>query len=139
MAKHINAPICESCAEKLKQADPYMAKWFNECVKPAHIDSHVCWAFRDKDNQNDAFAEGKSKCLWPRSPHNKTDDTGKPCSKALDLFRLVDGKALFPKNWYQDIASCSKNAGWMIKWGGDFASLSDYDHFEMAVNTTKKG
>jgi len=132
--KHTNdGATCPSCEEKLKDAHPEIAEWFRTKVKARHQDCHVSWSFRDKANQNQCVAEGKSKLAFPMSAHNKSDDQGNPCALALDLFELCsNGMARWAWAYFRAIAEEAKADGISIKWGGDWKSLGDADHFQWA-------
>jgi len=130
MSKHARDAVCPSCEEKLKQACGYMVNWFHNTKK--HFPSiHISCSFRNQQDQEQAYAEGKTHAQWPKSPHNRTNDDGVPCSYALDLFELSEGNvALFPPKLYCDLWDyCVKN-GLEIIWGGKFRSLGDADHFQ---------
>jgi hypothetical protein len=101
-------------------------------VKPRFPGAHISWAFRNQENQQKEFNEGRSLLPWPISKHNKTNKEGQPESRALDLFRLSsDGKAEFPKEWYLEIANECEERGDTIRCGSTFKTLKDYCHFEM--------
>ncbi len=129
MRVHTDGPVCAGCEKKLMQADPRIAKWFRERVKPLKPDCHISWSFRGKEDQEEAVREGKSEKPWPSSAHNAIQN-GKPCSRALDLFQSVDGKALFPMRYFREICDDADAAGVPIRWGGRFRSLGDACHFE---------
>lgn len=131
--KHENGvEICSRCETKLQEAHPHL-KVFFQWVKINHPDAHVSWTFRDQANQDECFRMGKSKLQWPKSPHNAMDLFGKPCSEAIDLFVLSnDGKAEWPTGWFKTVSQQMKDAGMPFKWGGDFKTLGDADHFQMA-------
>jgi hypothetical protein len=86
---HTNDLICLLCAEKLATADPRIAEWFLE-IKKEFPHAHVSWAYRNKEDQDRFFAEGKTRAKFPRSKHNVERD-GKPYAQALDLFELRNG------------------------------------------------
>lgn len=132
--KHVNgAPTCPSCEEKLKEAHPDIAKWFREDVKLKHGDAHISWSFRDKDNQEAAFLDGKSKLHFPLSAHNKSDDQGNACSLALDLFELdYNGQACWSWAYFRTIADEAAASNAPIFWGGHWQKLGDSDHFELS-------
>lgn len=93
---------------------------------------HISWGFRNEKDQNRFYKEGKSTLPYPLSKHNFISKTGKPESLALDLFKLDDdGKAVFSKEWYTEIARLSKEQTIPIRWGGDFNKFKDYCHFEL--------
>jgi len=134
--KHTNdVKPCPSCEDKLKQAHPQLANWFREDVKSKYPDAHISWSYRDRMNQNQAFAEGKSKLVFPLSAHNKSDDQGNPCALALDLFQLAsNGMGCWPWAYFKQIAEEMKASRQDMKWGGDFKSLGDADHFELQMS-----
>lgn len=130
--KHTKEIICPSCEEKLKTANAYLCTWFLESVKPMYPDCHVSWAFRGMEDQEKAFKDGKSKLHFPLSLHNYTDEKGYPRARAIDLFQIDEiGRAVFSRKFYSLINDDIKKAELDIKWGGEFKSLGDFDHFEM--------
>lgn len=84
-------------------------------------------------DQNQAYSDGKSRQKWPESAHNYMEN-GVPCSLALDLFELnEDGDALFPVEIYSKINSVNESLTDGPKWGGNYLTLRDYDHFYINV------
>lgn len=130
MIKHINNGDCPKCAEKLKQADPTLVIWFL-ALQQRHNDCHISWSFRDEKSQNDCVARHLSQKCWPFSKHNAVDENGTPCSKALDLFQLVDGVAKFETAWYEMLNEEIITQQLPITWGGTFKTLRDLDHFQI--------
>jgi hypothetical protein len=131
MPKHQNGSFCPSCEEKLLQARPYLIQWFRR-QKIAFPNLHISWSYRDKNSQEQAYAQGKTHAHYPQSPHNRVNpDTNNPESDALDLFFLTDHKkADFSENEYEKIfQNCLKYEDEII-WGGKFKSLGDFDHFQ---------
>lgn len=135
MSKHTNTVSpCPACEDKLKDAHALIADWFRKKVKPAQNAAHISWSYRDQKNQDQCFVDGKSKLKFPMSAHNKSDDQGNPCSLALDLFELdYNGMACWAWKFFRDIADRAKKDGDQIKWGGDWKSLGDGDHFELIL------
>jgi hypothetical protein len=132
MSHHTTDPECPLCAEKLLQAHPDIVAWFKDCIKPKFPDAHISWSFRDKVNQNQCFAEGKSKLSWPMSAHNKSDDQGNPCAMALDLFQLASNNmACWPYQWFKSIIDYSNAEGHTVQWGGNWKSIGDGDHYQL--------
>lgn len=129
--KHAVIGFCGHCEQDLKKAHPVLVQWFY-WVKALHLDAHICWAFRDREDQDMAFEKGLSKLKWPESKHNALDTDGNPCSRALDVFQIKsDGKAYFDVDWCAVVNEETKKQNFPIKWGGDFKTLKDFDHFEM--------
>lgn len=116
---------CLGCLHKLTEANAAFSPWFWGLVMQ-NPDLHISWSFRGPVDQEEAFKESKSKLHWPDSAHNKMVD-GKPCSDALDLFEIYDGKPLWRPTLMAHIAARFPN----FIWGGAFKSLGDYDHFQL--------
>ena len=133
MTKHTNnGPSCPSCESKLLNAHPTIAEWFKTIVKPFSPTCHVSWSWRGKEDQEQAFLDGKSKLHFPNSMHNKLDDYDNPCSMALDLFELDgNGMACWHYGFFRDIAQHSDKSSARIIWGGTWKTISDNDHFQM--------
>lgn len=127
MAKHVNGTQdCPACHEKLLLAHPDLSEWYLKKVKPAFPLCHVSWSYRDQKSQEQAFLDGKSKLHFPNSPHNKTP------AMALDLFELsLNGMASWAYGFFRDIAALVNADHDPIFWGGNFAHLMDFDHFEL--------
>lgn len=122
MAKHQNSRKCEKCQEMLYSGmlTPTLREWF-EKLQETENDVHVAYVYRNKEDQNKFFREGKSKAKFGQSPHNYI-----PCL-AVDIFFLVDGK------YNADMKRLKKIANEMppaITWGGNFKGLVDGVHFE---------
>jgi peptidoglycan LD-endopeptidase CwlK len=129
----------EGSIDKLVTCHRDLQTLFMEVIK--YFDCTVLEGFRDKDEQNKAFAEGKSKLQWPNGNHNQLP------SRAVDV-------APFPINWNDrerfyffagrvlGIADMLKAQGKMthsIRYGGDWNSdtqlkdnkFDDLVHFEI--------
>jgi hypothetical protein len=130
MLHHTAGVECEACDEKLLQAHPFMRSWFKNKVKAKYVNCHISWSWRGKSDQNKFYADGKTKAMWPNSPHNQVVDE-KPCSYALDLFQIdEDGIARFSQLFYARINAENETARLPVRWGGKFKSIGDADHFE---------
>lgn len=129
MSNHTNSITpCPLCEEKLTLAAPELAKWFRESVKPKNPTAHISWSFRDRDSQEAAFLDGKTRLHFPNSAHNK-----KPAA-ALDLFELdLNGRAYWGWKFFRDIADQAAADSAPISWGGHFTHLGDADHFELHI------
>ena len=91
------------------------------------FDFSVICGKRGEDEQNEAFAAGRSKLKWPESKHNKVP------SHAVDI-------APFPLDWtdiesFKDMATVvlekASQAGVPLRWGGNWVNFRDYPHFEL--------
>ena len=130
--KHVNGtPDCPECALKLADAHPDLVKWYLEKVKPRFADAHISWSFRDKDSQEQAFLDGKSKLHFPNSKHNQVP------ALALDLFQLdIHGLALWRWGYFRDISDMAAVDADPILWGGLWKSIGDSDHFQLKQSDT---
>lgn len=126
MSHHTSDPVCPLCEEKLAQADAALQSWFREKIKPGFPDAHISWSFRNQADQEQAYADGKTKAHWPNSKHNHMP------SLALDLFQIdEDGKALWSPKFFFEVDEVTQRSGSPIRWGGTFRTIGDKDHFEL--------
>ena len=131
MLRHENKKRCLSCAEKLALVHLDLINWLI-WISERFDGVHISWGFRNKADQDEMYMKGKTKAVFPLSPHNHINKKGKPEARAIDLFRLDDeGKAHFEEEWYREIAEESKKQAVPVKWGGEFKSFPDFPHFEL--------
>lgn len=100
--------------QRLATADPRLQALLREAIK--HVDFTVLCAYRNAEDQDDAFRTGRSKVRYPDSKHNTLP------SSAVDI-------APYPVDW-KDTARFARLAGYLeriaheqgirIRWGGDF-------------------
>ncbi len=127
---HTEDSVCPLCEDKLKGCHPDLMEIFYS-IKDEFPDCHIAWGYRGKEDQNALFKEGKTNAKWPRSAHNRLE-LGKPCSKAMDLFRLNDeGLAEFKKAYYLAIAQYLNKIGTKINWSGEWTKFKESNHFEL--------
>lgn len=131
MNKHGAGPVCYLCKDKLAVTDLKLVDWFT-WLKTIFPDVHIAHSFRNEFEQFRLYNEGKSKLKFPNSKHNYIDPNGRPCSRALDIFMLIGGEALFSKPFYQFVWEITQKHSFPMEWGGNFKSLSDYNHFELS-------
>ena len=118
---HTSEPVCPLCEQKLSAAHEKLIEWFHD-LKSRHPDVHISWSFRDETSQEQAFQDGKTKLHFPLSAHNKQP------AMALDIFQIDDsGKAKWDPVFCAKVAQESP----LLRWGGDWKSLGDRDHFEL--------
>ena len=113
-------------AERLATAHPDLQRLFNDVIQSQ--DCSILVGYRGEADQNLVCAAGKSNAPWPTSKHNCQP------SHAVDA-------APYPVDWadinrFREFGSFVKGRaaelGIAIRWGGDFTTLKDYDHFELA-------
>lgn len=114
----------------LLTAHPQLRVLFDEVLQ--HFDCSVLVGYRGKDDQNRAYAEGKSKLQWPKSKHNMSP------SRAVDVVP-------FPVDWNDKqrfilfagfVLGVASQIGVDVRWGGDWNRDTmgiDWDlaHFEL--------
>lgn len=121
---HIEGPLCPLCEEKLDKVHPYMANWYR-IKKKKYPNLHVSWGFRGRSEQERAFNDGKTKLHYPDSAHNKIP------SLAIDLFQIdEDGVARWSQVFFMKLNAENEADQFPIKWGGNWKSLGDADHFQ---------
>lgn len=104
--------------QRLEQCHPDLQRVLNEAIK--RVDFTVLCGHRDKEEQEEAYATGKSRLRWPNSKHNSLPST------AVDI-----------APWFQDVkidwndtAAFARLVGYIervadelgvkIRWGGDW-------------------
>lgn len=112
---------------------------FDEVVK--HFDCKITCGHRNKEAQDKAFAEGRSKLRWPQSKHNQgpsmaVDVVPFPIDwHDLKRFYLFGGYVLATARFLYDIGAISH----LVRWGGDWdldtevgdQKFNDLPHFEL--------
>ena len=119
--------------ERLNTCDPRLVELFEIVVED--FDCAVLEGYREKEAQNRAFDEGKSKLRFPEGNHNKYP------SLAVDV-------APYPIDWEDRdrfhyfagfVKGVASQLGLDIRWGGDWDSdtqtrdnnFDDLPHFEV--------
>jgi peptidoglycan L-alanyl-D-glutamate endopeptidase CwlK len=119
--------------ERLNTCDPRLVELFEIVVED--FDCSVLEGYREKEAQNRAFDEGKSKLRFPEGNHNKYP------SLAVDV-------APYPIDWEDRdrfhyfagfVKGVASQLGLDIRWGGDWDSdtqtkdnnFDDLPHFEI--------
>lgn len=118
---------------RLRELHPDLQKLCNEVIK--HIDCFIVCAYRGQEEQDRAFAEGKSKLKFPHGNHNQYP------SRAVDLIP-------YPVDWDDNnqmrvfagfVLGVAAILGIGIRWGGDWDrdwdvkdnKFNDFPHFEL--------
>lgn len=123
----------DASLEKLRECDGRLRDVMLEVVK--HFDCTIVCGRRGKEEQDKAFADGKSKVQWPNGKHNSLP------SMAVDVVPS-------PINW-DDANQMRVFAGFVLgvaammgvplRWGGDWDRdwdvaenrFNDFPHFEI--------
>ena len=117
----------------LKGVHPSLVKLITEAFKTTPIKFSVICGVRSAKDQAIAFKTGKSKCdgIKIKSPHQvKADGYG----HAVDAYPIpIDYKDTKRfKILAEHIKSTAKKLGIKIRWGGEFKTLVDLPHYELA-------
>jgi peptidoglycan L-alanyl-D-glutamate endopeptidase CwlK len=122
MAKHQTSTKCPKCQEIIYKhlLNPILRQWFED-LQEQLPDLHIAYTYRDKDEQNKFFREGKSKAKFGQSPHNYLP------ALAIDVFFLVNGKYSLDVARLANIADSAPPG---ITWGGKW-KFKDCPHFEV--------
>jgi len=119
---------------KLATCDQKLQDLFNEVIK--YYDCTIICGHRGKEDQNKAFAEGKSKLKFPKSKHNKLP------SKAVDVAPYIRGISWDPRqslHFAGFVYGVAKMMGIDVRCGADWDSDTDVNdqtfndlvHFEV--------
>lgn len=109
----------------LRQCHPQLVKVADEAIQV--FDFTVICGYRNREDQEKAFKEGKSKARFGASPHNYQpayafDAVPYPVDwKDTKAFEAM-GRAML---------AAAERVHVQITWGRDFKGLVDYPHFEL--------
>ncbi len=121
-----------------QHVDPWLIRWaalFQQAARKRGIPLYVHCAFRTKAEQDDAFKRRVSKLRWPNGPH---------CiGEAVDIVHARFQWHLTPQEWKflhflgREVerrynATLKKQDQRLLEWGGDFKSLYDPAHWQIA-------
>lgn len=115
----------QSSLSKLSTCDLRLQKIFLEVIK--HRDCTIICGHRNKEDQDKAVFEGKSKAVYPNSNHNKSP------SLAVDVMPYPinwnDREGL--KHFSEFVKGVAAGLQINVRWGGDFQSFFDGPHWEV--------
>lgn len=126
--KHQNNGACEKCAQIAhKYAGGVWSDLWNFFLihQAAHPEFHISCASRDEVDQEAAFQRGASRAHFGQSAHNYSP------ALALDTFFLIDGKAQWPKEKYEQIFGDDALPEFLKWYGEKGAAFYELPHFEM--------
>jgi peptidoglycan L-alanyl-D-glutamate endopeptidase CwlK len=118
------AKFSAASTKKLKTCDERLQLIMNELIK--ELDVIIICGHRNKEDQNKAYAMGKSKLKWPNGKHNKLP------SLAVDVMP-------YPLDWddigrvkdmLKRVERIAKAHGIKLRYGRDF-SFKDWNHIEL--------
>lgn len=122
--KHNQDESCPGCESRIKDACSEIREFFY-FVKARYPEVHCSWVYRGEKEQEEAYKSGASKAKFGQSKHNIVP------AQAIDIFQIDDtGRAIFNGIFCAKINKEAHDAGFKLKWGGNFKSLGDSGHFE---------
>lgn len=124
--------------QNLVTCDQKLQDLFNEVIK--HYDCTILCGFRNQEDQDKAYYEGRSKIKWPNGKHNNLP------SKAVDAapwfvnkphIRWEDKEKFYEFGGF--VQGVAATMGIKIRWGGNWDSddelhdqtFFDLPHFEL--------
>ena len=119
--------------KRLSTCDDRLQKVFNEVIK--YVDCSVLCGHRGKDDQNNAYKEGKSKAKYPDGRHNRQPSLAVDVSPYPIDWKDLERQTLFAGFVLGIAKQMGINLIWGNDWDGDFETkdtgLKDYPHFEL--------
>jgi peptidoglycan L-alanyl-D-glutamate endopeptidase CwlK len=128
----------ERSLARLATCDPALAAVVTRAIEITPFDFTVVCGHRGEAEQNQAYAEKKSKLRWPQSKHNASP------ARAVDLAPFIDGE--IPWNDRASfhvlagvVFAAAKERGVAIRWGGNWGpswaptlnKFPDLPHYEL--------
>lgn len=119
-------PYSTRSRERLSECDERLQRLFEEVDRRGH-ECTIITGYRGREAQEQAYHDGMSKAHFGESPHNVSP------SRAVDA-------APYPIDWKDeprfvafatDVQQIAAEMNIRIKWGGDFKTIHDLDHFEL--------
>lgn len=117
---------------------PLCKKWLDKCQQES-IGAIITFTWRSIAEQDALYAQGRTapgrivtNARGGKSKHNFTLD-GKPASKAFDFaIKNRDGTLNWDPESPEWKTAVAIGKALSLTWGGDFRSILDYCHFEIA-------
>ena len=113
--------------ERLEQCDIRLQNLCNRMLARSDFDMTITCGHRGKEEQENAFREGKSKARFGQSKHNSFP------SKAVDICPCPINWDTNDVRWHKMVAlayDCARELGIKIRCGA-FFSFKDYPHIEL--------
>lgn len=119
----------EVSLNRLRTCHPALQRLFLHVVKKA--DCSVICGFRNKEDQDKAFADGFSRVQWPNGKHNKLP------SEAVDVMPYpVDWNNVERMEEFSKVVKATaQELGIKVSWGGDWTGFVDRPHWEIPKET----
>ena len=128
---------------RLETCHPALRAVMTRAIEITPFDFTIVCGWRGEAEQNQAYAEKKSKLRWPQSKHNHTEN-GQPLSLAVDIAPYLNGGI----PWDDEISfhvlagvvfAAANERGVKLRWGGNWGpswapkanKFRDLPHFEL--------
>ena len=115
-------------AERLKECDVRLQALCNKMLERSAFDLTITCGHRNKEDQEAAFNEGRSKAHFGQSKHNSYP------SKAVDIVPCPVNWDINDRRWVDMVAlayDCAREIGIKIKCGYFFKKFKDAPHMEL--------
>ncbi len=117
--------------ERLQTCHPLLQLLMLRVVKK--YDITVLCGHRTQQEQDAAYAKGTSKLHWPMSHHNVQPATAVDVApwpiSWHDIERFKEMSDVVLEVWLN--LDDEDTEGWKLEWGGSWAGLRDYPHFQL--------
>ena len=114
--------------DRLATCDKRLQDLANMMLERSEFDLSVLTGYRTKDEQEEAFKNGKSRAKFCQSKHNVFP------SQAIDIVPLPINWDSKDPRWTEMALNamwCAGKLGIEITWGGSFKSIKDCPHIEL--------
>ena len=114
--------------DRLATCDKRLQDLANMMLERSEFDLTVTCGYRTKDEQEEAFKNGKSKAHYGQSKHNLFP------SQAIDIVPLPINWDSKDPRWTEMALNamwCAGKLGIEITWGGSFKSIKDCPHIQL--------
>lgn len=121
----------EMSLQNLAEVHPDLQRVAARALELSSIDFAVTDGLRTQKEQEENIKNGVS----------QTRNSRHLDGHAIDVVAIVDGRANWQWNFYEQIATAFKRAaselGVVVEWGGDWKSFKDGCHFQLSRKTHK--
>lgn len=125
-AKHTRGDSCQGCLDRLLEGHNDIVEAYH-FAKARHPDFHLSCVHRGKEDQEKAFESGASMAQFGQSKHNLMP------AEAMDGFQIDEnGSAVFDPKFCRQLNVEFQEAGFKMRWGGNFKKIGDHCHWELA-------
>jgi peptidoglycan L-alanyl-D-glutamate endopeptidase CwlK len=114
----------QTSKDRLATCDTRLQALFNSVVMD--YDCAIICGFRNKEDQDKAYAQGYSKARWPNGNHNRTPSLAVDVMPVPIIWEDIDRLNRFAVV----VKARAKQMGIAVEWGGDWRFV-DRPHWEV--------